>query len=198
MVADVEAGGDRAAPRSGAARELSDARETDDEAGQSARLVGALLRVAWVSQEPCGLAGLLAPLGLAARHAREAGRSGRFYELDTGALDDQVFSFGIRNYSPWSTGCAARWGAGVPDGGRLPHRISAPRQPLFRWGQRNARFPELRYWRGSCGVASRGSRFPIRGSSDAEAAGPTNQRSLLSPRHTRTTGWLLQPYWRCP
>ena len=104
MVADAEAGGDRAERLLGVARELSDAREADDEAGQAARLVAALQRVAgevgrmvtptellealqergyaWL-KSPRGLAGLLAPLGLVARHAREAGRRGRFYVLDT-------------------------------------------------------------------------------------------------------------------
>ena len=35
-----------------------------------------------------GLAGLLAPLGLVARHAREDGRRGRFYVLDPAVLAD--------------------------------------------------------------------------------------------------------------
>ena len=42
---------------------------------------------AWL-KSPRGLAGLLAPLGLVARHAREEGRRGRFYLLDAAALAD--------------------------------------------------------------------------------------------------------------
>ena len=109
MVADAEAGGDRAERLLHLARELSDAREADDEAGQAARLVAALQRVAgevgrmvtptellealqgrgyaWL-KSPRGLAGLLAPLGLVARHAREEGRRGRFYLLDAAVLTD--------------------------------------------------------------------------------------------------------------
>ena len=109
MVADAEAGGDRAERLLHLARELSDAREADDEAGQAARLVAALQRVAgevgrmvtptellealqergyaWL-KSPRGLAGLLAPLGLVARHAREGGRRGRFYLLDAAVLTD--------------------------------------------------------------------------------------------------------------
>ena len=77
--------------------------EADDEAGQAARLVGVLQRVAaeigsvvtptellealqergygWLKSTR-GLAGLMAPLGLAARHAREGNRRGRFYFLE--------------------------------------------------------------------------------------------------------------------
>jgi hypothetical protein len=109
MVADAEAGGDRTERILRAARELSEAREADDEAGQAARLVAALQRVAgetgrmvsptellkalqergygWL-KSPRGLAGLLAPLGLVARHARESGRRGRFYLLDPAILVD--------------------------------------------------------------------------------------------------------------
>jgi hypothetical protein len=109
MVADVEAGGDRAERLLRAARELSEAREADDESGQAARLVGALERVAaeigtvltpaelleavrdrgygWLKSTR-GLAGLLAPLGFVARHTREGGRRGRFYVLDPAVLTD--------------------------------------------------------------------------------------------------------------
>ena len=109
LVADAEAGGDRAERLLRAARELSDARDADDEAGQAARLVGALQRVAaevgtvvsptellealkergyaWLKSAR-GLAGLVAPLGLVARHAREGGRRGRFYLLDAAVLAD--------------------------------------------------------------------------------------------------------------
>ncbi|PWU23503.1 MAG: hypothetical protein C5B48_08470 [Candidatus Rokuibacteriota bacterium] len=109
MVADAEAAGDRAERIVRAARELSDARDADDEAGQAARLVAALQRVAedvgrtvtptellqalhdrgyaWV-KSPRGLAGLVAPLGFVARHARESGRRGRFYTLDPAVLAD--------------------------------------------------------------------------------------------------------------
>jgi hypothetical protein len=109
MVADAEAGGDRATRILRAARELSDLREADDEAGQAARLIGALQRVgaevgtvvtptellealhergyAWVKSTR-GLAGLLSPLGLVARPARQGGRQGRFYLLDATVLSD--------------------------------------------------------------------------------------------------------------
>jgi hypothetical protein len=46
MVADAEAGGDRAERILEAARTLSDAREADDEAGSAARLIAALQKVA--------------------------------------------------------------------------------------------------------------------------------------------------------
>ncbi len=127
MVADAEAGGDRAGRILRMARELSDAREADDEAGQAARLVAALQRVAaeigrmvtptelletlqgrgyaWL-RSPRGLAGLLAPLGLVARHAREHGRRGRFYTLDPTALADLA-----DRYDP-----AAREGTALPPG----------------------------------------------------------------------------------
>ncbi len=109
MVADVEAGGDRAERLLRAARELSEAREADDESGQAARLVGALQRVAAEVRTVLtptellealqergygglkstrGLAGLMAPLGFVARHAREGGRRGRFYLLDPAVLAD--------------------------------------------------------------------------------------------------------------
>ena len=46
MVADAEAGGDRAQRILTAARESGDAREADDEGGSAARLVAALQQVA--------------------------------------------------------------------------------------------------------------------------------------------------------
>jgi hypothetical protein len=127
MVADAEAEGNRAERILRVARELSDAREADDEAGQAARLVAALQRVAgeigrmvtptellqalhergyaWL-KSPRGLAGLVAPLGLVARHARENGRRGRFYVLDPAVLADLA-----TRYDP-----AARDGLGLPPG----------------------------------------------------------------------------------
>jgi len=106
-------------------------READDEAGQAARLVAALQRVAaevgtvitptgllgalhtrgfgWL-RSTRGLAGLMASLGLAARHAREGGQLGRFYLLDAAVLSDLA-----TRYNP-----AAREGAGAglaPDTG---------------------------------------------------------------------------------
>jgi hypothetical protein len=109
MVADAEVGGDRAERILRAACELSDAREADDEAGQAARLVGALQRVAvevgsvvtptellqalhergyaWVKNTR-GLAGLMAPLGLVAKRGREGTRVVRRYLLDPGTLGD--------------------------------------------------------------------------------------------------------------
>jgi hypothetical protein len=96
MVADVEAGGDRAERLLRAARELSEARE----GRRRERAVGALERVAaevgtvltpaelleavrdrgygWLKSTR-GLAGLMAPLGFVARHTHEGGRRGRFY-----------------------------------------------------------------------------------------------------------------------
>jgi hypothetical protein len=90
-------GGDRAEPLLRAARELSEAREADDESGQAARLVGALERVAaevgtvltpaelleavrdrgygWLKSTR-GLAGLMAPLGFVARHTHEGWSAG--------------------------------------------------------------------------------------------------------------------------
>jgi len=116
MVADAEAGGDRAKRILEAARSLSDAREADDEAGSAARLITALQRVAadvgmaatptrllealqangyaWVKSTR-RLAGLLAPLGLVARPGRENGRPVRLYTLDPGALADLA-----RRYNP--------------------------------------------------------------------------------------------------
>jgi hypothetical protein len=109
MVADAEAGGDRAERILKAARELGEAREADDEGGQAARLIGALQRVAaeigtmltptellgaindrgydWLKSTR-GLASLLAPLGLVARHAREGARRGRYYLLEAEVLGD--------------------------------------------------------------------------------------------------------------
>jgi hypothetical protein len=109
MVADAEAGGDRAERLMRTARELSDARAADDETGQAARLVAVLQRVAaevgtvvsptalleavqerdfgWLKSTR-GLAGLLAPLGLVARHSRDGGQRGRFYLLDAAVLTD--------------------------------------------------------------------------------------------------------------
>jgi hypothetical protein len=116
MVADAEAGGDRAERILMAARTLSDAREADDEAGSAARLITALQKVAaevgftatptrllealqangyaWVKSTR-RLAGLLAPLGLVARPGRENGRPVRLYTLDSGALADLA-----RRYNP--------------------------------------------------------------------------------------------------
>jgi len=116
MVADAEAGGDRAERMLEAARALSDAREADDEAGSAARLITALQTVgadigtmatptrllealqgngyAWVKSTR-RLAGLLAPLGLVARPGRENGRPVRLYTLDPEALADLA-----RRYNP--------------------------------------------------------------------------------------------------
>jgi hypothetical protein len=109
MVADIEAGGDRADLLLEAAEDLSEAREADDEAGQAARLVGALQRVAGEVgtvltptelleairergysglKSTRGLASLMGPLGFVARHAREGARRGRFYVLDSAVLAD--------------------------------------------------------------------------------------------------------------
>ena len=131
LVADAEAGGDRAERILRATRDLSDAREADDEGGQAARLVGALQRVAaevgtvvtptellealhergyaWLKSTR-GLAGLMAPLGLVARHAREGGRRGRFYLLDAAILADLA-----ARYNP-----AAREGVGA---GLVPETV---------------------------------------------------------------------------
>jgi hypothetical protein len=109
MVADVEAGGDRAERLLLAARELSEAREADDEAGSAARLITALQRIStevgttltpaelleslkargfsWL-KSPRGLAGLMAPFGLVAKRGREGTRVVRRYPLDPGALAD--------------------------------------------------------------------------------------------------------------
>jgi len=116
MVADAEAGGDRAERILDAARALSDAREADDEAGSAAKLITALEKVAadvgmaatptrllealqgngyaWVKSTR-RLAGLLAPLGLVARPGRESGRPARLYTLDPGVLADLA-----RRYNP--------------------------------------------------------------------------------------------------
>jgi hypothetical protein len=116
MVADAEAGGERAERILEAARALSDAREADDEAGAAARLITALQKVAaevgiaatptrlletlqpngyaWVKSTR-RLAGLLAPLGLVARPGRENGRPVRLYTLDPDALADLA-----RRYNP--------------------------------------------------------------------------------------------------
>jgi hypothetical protein len=116
MVADAEAGGDRAERMLTAARALSDAREADDEAGSTARLITALQKIAgdigtevtptrllealqengfaWVKSTR-RLAGLLAPLGLVARPGREQGRVVRLYTLDPEALGDLA-----RRYNP--------------------------------------------------------------------------------------------------
>ncbi len=98
MVADAEAGGDRAERMLRAARELSDVREADDEAGVAAQLVAALQRVAaeigtlvtptelmealhergyaWVKSLR-GLAGLLGPLRWSlGQRVKAAGRAG--------------------------------------------------------------------------------------------------------------------------
>ncbi len=120
MVADAEAGGDRAERMLRAARELSDARDADDEAGSAARLIAALQRAAadvgtpvtptrllealqqngyaWLKSAR-GLAGLLAPLGMVARPGRENGRHVRFYALDSDTLADLA-----RRYDPAAAG----------------------------------------------------------------------------------------------
>jgi hypothetical protein len=64
---------------------------------------------AWL-KSPRGLAGLVAPLGLVARHARENGRRGRFYVLDEEALADLA-----TRYDP-----AARDGVGLPPDPEIP------------------------------------------------------------------------------
>jgi hypothetical protein len=114
LVADSEDGSDRADRLLLVARELSDARDADDEGGHTARLVGALQKVAeeigttvtptellealhargfaWVKSTR-GLAGLVAPLGLVARHGRDGSRRGRFYVLDTTVLGDLATRF---------------------------------------------------------------------------------------------------------
>jgi hypothetical protein len=98
------------------ARELSDAREADDEGGSTARLVTALQKVAedvgtavtptrllealqergygWLKSTR-GLAGLMAPLGLVARAGREGERRVRLYTLDPELLRDLA-----RRYNP--------------------------------------------------------------------------------------------------
>jgi hypothetical protein len=129
MVADAETGGDRAERMLLAARELSDAREADDEAGQAARLVPALQRVAaevgtvvtptdllealhergyaWLKNTR-GLAGLMAPLGLVAKRGREGNRVARRYLLDPGTLGDLASRYnpaalGVEDSeTPWS------------------------------------------------------------------------------------------------
>jgi hypothetical protein len=92
MVADVEPAADRADRILVAARELGDVRDAGEEGGEAAGLVGALERVAvevgsvvtstellepsraaygWLKSTR-GVASLMAPLGLVARHAPRA------------------------------------------------------------------------------------------------------------------------------
>jgi hypothetical protein len=105
MVADVEAGGDRAERLLRAARELSEAREADDESGQSGRSSGWRRKSAQSSPRPscsrqfetADMDGSRARgvwrdswlrsglwLGIRAR----GGRRGRFYLLDPAVLTD--------------------------------------------------------------------------------------------------------------
>jgi hypothetical protein len=116
IVADAEAGGDRAERLLRAARELSDARDAADEGGSTARLIAALQKAAteigvWITptrlleglqahgyawvKSTRRLAGLLAPLGLVARPGRENGRPVRLYLLDPDTLADLA-----RRYNP--------------------------------------------------------------------------------------------------
>jgi Protein of unknown function (DUF3631) len=114
MVADTEVGGDRSERILRAARELSDARETDDEGGSAARLVTALKRISadvgtaltpsellealqergfsWLKSTR-GLAGLMAPLGLVAKRGLEGTRVVRRYALDPVVLADLAFRY---------------------------------------------------------------------------------------------------------
>ncbi len=132
MVADTEAGGDRAERLLRAARELSEARDADDEGGSTARLITALQRISteagtaltpaellealqargfsWLKSSR-GLAGLMAPLGLVAKRGREGPRVVRRYLLDPGALADLA-----ARYNP-----AAGVG-GEPEAARLASR----------------------------------------------------------------------------
>jgi hypothetical protein len=108
-VADVEAGGDRAERLLRAVRELGEAREAEDEGGSASRLIAVLQNISteagsaltpaelleamqargfnWL-KSPRGLAGLMAPLGLVAKRAREGPRVVRRYLLEPGALAD--------------------------------------------------------------------------------------------------------------
>lgn len=130
MVADAEAGGDRSAKILRAAREVSDARDADDEAGSAARLIAALQNAAsivgtavtptrlleafqengyaWVKSTR-RLAGLLAPLGLIARPGREDGRPVRLYQLLPDTLADLA-----RRYNPAATVSTDRDGLPEP------------------------------------------------------------------------------------
>jgi hypothetical protein len=114
MVADTEAGGDRAERMLKAARELSDAREADDEGGSTARIVTALKSISadvgtaltpaellealqgrgfsWLKSTR-GLAGLMAPLGLMAKRGREGTRVVRRYTLDPAVLSDLALRY---------------------------------------------------------------------------------------------------------
>jgi len=121
MVADAEAGGDRAERILAAARESGEAREADDEGGSAARLIAALQQVAaahgtmltatellealqardygWL-RSPRGLAGVLVPLGLVAWQGRKDGRRGRFYVLAADLLADLAIRYNPAGTSP--------------------------------------------------------------------------------------------------